>query len=157
MPKPGSAKLRMIQDLSFPHDDSTCPSVNSQVNSDDFPTEWGTFDSLSSLILDLPSGCKAAAFNISAAYCITPLLLSQQHVLCVFWKGKVYIDRTVCFELSSSAGVFGAIADMLVDICQASGFGPIQKWVNDFFVVQLPGQHWTTNDFVQTTAKLSVP
>ncbi len=157
VPKSGSAKLRMIQDLSFPHGDSACPSVNSQVNSDDFPTEWGTFDSLSSLILGLPAGCKAAAFDITAAYRITPVLPSQQHVLCVFWKGKVYIDRAVCFGLSSSAGVFGAIADMLVDICQASGFGPIRKWVDDFFVVQLPGQHWTTDDFIQTTATLGVP
>lgn len=114
VPKPGSSKLRMIQDLSYPRNDPTLTSVNSHVNSDDFPTAWGTFDDLSSLVLTLPHGCKAAAFDISAAYRITPVLPSQQHVLCVFWRGKVYVDRAVCFGLSSSAGVFGAIADMLV-------------------------------------------
>jgi hypothetical protein len=31
------------------------------------------------------------------------------------------------FGMSSSAGVFGAIADMLVAIYMAAGFGPISK------------------------------
>jgi hypothetical protein len=34
------------------------------------------------------------------------------------WKGLVYVDRAVMFGLASSAGVFGAIADMLVAILQ---------------------------------------
>lgn len=147
----------MIQDLSFPRNDPTTSSVNSHVVSDDFPTAWGTFSKLSTLILELPQGCQATVFDISSAYRITPVLPTQQHVLCVFWRGKVYVDRAVCFGLRSSAGVFGAIADMIVDICEASGFGPIKKWVDDFIVIWLPHQTWTETEFVQLMAALGVP
>ncbi|GBE77166.1 hypothetical protein SCP_0100380 [Sparassis crispa] len=90
------------------------------------------------MILALPPGATAATFNISSAYRITPVHPSQQHALCIWWHGKVYIDRAVCFSLSSSAGVFGAVADMLVAIYCARGYGPLKKWVDDFFVVHLP-------------------
>ncbi|OSC96160.1 hypothetical protein PYCCODRAFT_1335184, partial [Trametes coccinea BRFM310] len=52
--------------------------------------------------------------------------------------GKVYVDTALCFGLTSSAGVFGSIADMLVAIYHTYGFGSIRKWVNDFFVIRLP-------------------
>jgi hypothetical protein len=42
----------------------------------------------------------------------------------------VHVDRAVMFGLSSSAGVFGSVADMLVVIYQAAGFGPLMKWLH---------------------------
>ncbi|OBZ73599.1 hypothetical protein A0H81_06082 [Grifola frondosa] len=157
VPKPGSDKLRLVQDMSYPRNDPLVQSVNAGINSDDFPTAWGTFDEASRLILSLPPGCRAAVFDISSAYRITPVQPGQQHVLCVYWRGKVYIDRAVCFGLSSSAGVFGAIADMLVAIYKASGYGPMCKWVDDFFVICLPDQDWTEDRFIALTAQLGVP
>lgn len=157
VPKPGTDKLRLVQDMSYPRNNPSIPSVNSGINSDDFPTEWGTFKDTSNLILTLPSGTLAAAFDISAAYRITPIRPAQQSALCLFWRGKVYVDRAVMFGLSSSAGVFGAIADMLVGIYKASGYGPIRKWVDDFLVFRLPGQSWTEDDFIALTADVGVP
>jgi hypothetical protein len=147
----------MIQDLSFPRNSPTVHSVNFGVNADDFPTAWGTFNQAASLILSLPPGCKAAAFDISAAYRLTPVCPNQQNALCVYWDGLVYVDRAVMFGLSSSAGVFGAVADMLVAIYQAAGFGPILKWVDDFLVFQLPGQSWSEEEFINLTGCLGVP
>ena len=132
-------------------------SVNDDVDSDEFPTAWGTFDSVSELLLSLPPGCRAATFDIASAYRITPIRPDQQNSLCVYWNGKVHVDRALCFGLASSAGVFGAIADMLVDIYDALGFGPIRKWVDDFLVVLLPHQSFTESDFMAATAALGVP
>lgn len=42
VPKPNSAEHRIIQDLSFPHDDPTNPSVNSEIDANDFPCKWGS-------------------------------------------------------------------------------------------------------------------
>ncbi|PSR80887.1 hypothetical protein PHLCEN_2v6596 [Hermanssonia centrifuga] len=140
VPKPGSSKFCLIQDMSFPHNDPLMKSVNASIISDDFPTEWGTFAQTSELIMDLPPGSLAATFDISAAYRITPVIPSQQNALCIFWRGKIYVDRAVAFGLRSSAGVFGALADMLVAIYRASGFGPLKKWVDDFLVIRLPNQ-----------------
>lgn len=132
-------------------------SINADVDPDEFPTAWGTFDSMSELLLTLPPGCTAATFDVSAAYRITPVCPHQQNALCVSWKGKIYVDRALCFGLASSAGVFGAIADMLVAVYEAHGFGPIRKWVDDFFVIKFPEQSYTEHDFISLTASLGVP
>jgi hypothetical protein len=60
--------------------------------------------------------------------------------------------------LASSAGVFGSIADMLVALYSCSSeFGPMVKWVDDFFVILLPHQSWTEADFMDYTARFGVP
>jgi hypothetical protein len=59
--------------------------------------------------------------------------------------------------MASSAGVFSAIADMLVAIYKASGFPTLLKWVDDFFVIHLPHEMWTENDFISVTSQLGVP
>ena len=66
--KPHTNTFQMIQDMSYPRDNLTITSVNHGINSDDFPTAWGTFDITASLILPLPPGSLAATFDISAAY-----------------------------------------------------------------------------------------
>lgn len=147
----------MIQDLSYPRGDPSVPSVNSFINADDFPTSWGTFVSTAELILSLPPGCRAATFDISAAYRITPIHPIQQNYICVYWKGLVRVDRAACFGLASSAGVFGSIADMLVAIYQASGIRALTKWVDDFFVIIFPSETWTEEDFMALTSRLGVP
>jgi len=157
VPKPNSSKFRMIQDLSYPRNNPSIDSINTGINSDEFSTGWGTFDTTSKLILSLPNGCKAATFDISAAYRITPVRPDQQNALCIFWKGMVRVDRAVMFGLASSAGVFGCVTDMLVDIYTTSGFGPLVKWVDDFFVIRLPHDSWTEKEFMDLTASIGVP
>jgi hypothetical protein len=56
VPKPHTDKFRLIQDMSFPRNHASILSVNSAINSDDFPTEWGTFDETAAMILELPPG-----------------------------------------------------------------------------------------------------
>ena len=157
VPKPHSDTFRMIQDMSYPHHAHTASSVNAGVNSDKFPTAWGSFNQTASLILSLPPGCLATTFNISAAYRITPIHPNQQQHLCVFWRDHVYIDRAVMFKLTSSAGVFGAIGDMLIAICKEASFSPALKWVDDSFVIHLPDQDWMEQDFINLTGYFSVP
>jgi hypothetical protein len=73
--------------------------VNAGINSDDFPTAWGTFTNTAALVLSLPPGCVAAMFNVSAAYRITPVHPSQQHVLCVAWRNSLYLNTAAPFGL----------------------------------------------------------
>ncbi|KAH7904837.1 hypothetical protein BJ138DRAFT_1119033 [Hygrophoropsis aurantiaca] len=61
------------------------------------------------------------------------------------------------FGLTSSAGIFGSLADMLVAIYGKAGFEQILKWVDDFFVVRLPHQSWTEADFIDLTGCCGVP
>ena len=151
VPKPSSASFRLVQYLSFPRNSPDTPSVNFFINSDDFPTEWGTFSAASALILSLPPGCTAATFDISSAYRLVPVRPAQQNHCCVLWEGKVYVDRAVCFGCRSSAGIFGAVADMLVAIYNAYGYGPLIKWVDNFLVIWLPLYTHSEDDFIHLT------
>ena len=69
----------------------------------------------------------------------------------------VYVDRAVMFGLSSSAGVFGSIGDMLIAIYRKAGFTRILKWVDDFLVIRLPHQSWTEQEFMDLTGFIGVP
>lgn len=98
----------------------------------------------------------AATFNISAAYHITPISPEEQHLLCVSWEGKIYLDYAVSFGMSSSAGIFKWVADMLVALYVAASFKVMIKWVSDFFVIRLPGETWSEEDFIEFTVRLGV-
>ena len=154
VPKPASDDLRLIQDLSFPRDGFPVPSVNSGIDASLSPTEWGTFDDTAAMILGLPDGCVAAAFDVVSAYRIMPVRPQQQNHLCIAWRGSIYVDRAVCFGCASSAGVFGIIGDAIV---RARGWGPLKKWVDDFLVVRLPTQTWTEHDFMRLTGGVGIP
>jgi len=157
VPKPHSNKFRLIQDLSYPRNNPSVSSVNAGINISEFPKIWGSFNSTAKLILTLPPGCVAATFDVSAAYRITPIRPSQQNSLCVCWRGRVYVDQPLMFGLSSSAGVFGSIADMLVAIYGRADFNLIHKWVDDFLVIHLPHQSWSETEFIALTAFCGVP
>src|SRR6266481_1413642 len=40
VPKPNSDSLRLVQDMSFPQNNTLIQSVNAGINASDFPTAW---------------------------------------------------------------------------------------------------------------------
>ena len=131
--KPG--KYRLIQNLSYPHTNTPIPSINSHLNSDDFPCTWGTFRTVCTLVRNIPPGTQAATRDIAEAYRIIPLHESQ-------WAGVVVrtsnnpkqfaLNTCNCFGGATAGGLFGLFANALADILRARGIGPILKWVDDF-------------------------
>ena len=61
------------------------------------------------------------------------------------------------FGLLLSTGVFGAIANMLVNIYITAGFGPLTKWTNNFFVIRLPSLSWTESNFINLKVDIGIP
>lgn len=86
--KLNSDVFHMIQDMSFPCSHGSVHSVNQGISPDDFPTTWRSFKATSTLILSLPPGCTAATFNISEAYCLTPICPDHQQHLCIMWQAR---------------------------------------------------------------------
>jgi hypothetical protein len=137
--KPG--KFRLIQNLSYPHNNKPFPSINSALNSDEFPCTWGTFRTISTLILNLPPGSQAAVRDISEAYRIIPLHENQ-------WPGVVVrisnqpeqfaLNTCNSFGCATAGGLFGFFGDALADILRAEGIGPVLKWVDDFIFFRVP-------------------
>lgn len=138
VPKPNSDKFCVIQDLSFPRNDPATLSVNSEINSADFPCEWGTFAQCYFLIAKAPPGTQVAVFDVDSAYRNIPVHPDDQTHFCVAWENNIYIDHCVAFGSASSAGLFGRVADCFVAIVQANGAQQVLKWVDDLIFFRYP-------------------
>ena len=79
--KPG--KYRAIHNFSFPYKPSPrATSINSHINSEDFPCTWGTFATIVQIITHLPLGSQASVRDVAEAYRTIPANPSQ-------WPGLV--------------------------------------------------------------------
>ena len=142
IPKPG--KYRIIQNFSFPYSahDSDMQSINSQVNPNDFPCTWGTFNTICQVVQHLPLGSQAAVRDVAEAYQTVPLHFSQ-------WPGAVVhiseeslvVDTNLGFRYGLAAGGYGHLGDAAADIMQARGIGPLSKWVDDTIFFWIPSIH----------------
>ena len=136
IPKPGKPdRFRLLQNYSFPHNTTPLhpnPSINSYLDSDEFPTTWGTFSIMALIIHQLPPHSQIATRDVAEAYRTIPLHHSQ-------WPGTVVrtgidtfcIDTALAFGCSPSAGIYGVVADAGADLFRHHGIGPLTKWVDD--------------------------
>ena len=115
--KPG--KFHLIQNLSYPHTNHPVPSINSHLNSNDFPCTWGTFHTVCTLIRHLPKGSQAATRDISEAYRIIPLHESQWLRVVVRITNspaKFALNTSNSFGGVTAGGLFGLFGDALADL-----------------------------------------
>jgi hypothetical protein len=138
VPKAGTNELRMIQDFSFPRDDPTHNSVNTEIDSDAFPCEWGTFSEMAILVMEAPPHTQVATLDVDAAFRCVPIRPDQQRHFIVHWRSQFWIDACAPFGPASSPGVWGRIADCMVAIYQATGVTAVKKWVDDFAFFRYP-------------------
>ena len=146
IPKPGKpGRYRILQNYSYPHNTTPShpnPSINSFIDSDNFPTTWGTFSVISLLIHQLPPNSQVATRDVSEAYRTVPLHHSQ-------WPGAIVrtgpdsfcIDTATCFGSSPSAGSYGVVADAGTDLFRSKGIGPLAKWVDDHIFFRILRAH----------------
>ncbi|PAV14688.1 reverse transcriptase ribonuclease H [Pyrrhoderma noxium] len=141
VPKNEPNQFRLVQNLSFPLKSSKLPpNINSYINSELYPSYYGTFLIVALTIRSLPPGSQAMTRDVKDAYRTVPLHPSQ-------WAGTIlrhpnpdafYVNTANCFGLSSAGGIWGQVADVLCDLFRASGYGPVSKWVDDFLFFRIP-------------------
>ena len=87
IPKPGKpGKFRAVHNFSHPHTASLfLASINSSIDSNNFPCTWGTFNTISLTIATLPPGSQASIRDVAEAYRTIPIQASQ-------WPGLVVTD-----------------------------------------------------------------
>lgn len=131
-------RFRIIQDMSFPRNASPVPSINSLINSDDFPCEWSTFAQCYQIVARAPPGSQAAVFDVDSAYRNVPVYPGDQVFGCVQFQDLIYVDHCLAFGCASSCGIFGRPADALVALYKAQSITDILKWVDDFVFFRYP-------------------
>jgi hypothetical protein len=133
-----SDERRIVQDLSFPRNDPDRPSINSQINIEDFRCNWGTFNDVRDIVVNAPAGTEAATLDVDSAFRCCPIRPSQQQNFVVQWNGSYYIDHNAPFGATSAGGVFGRVADAKSAILTSKGLGPSKNWVDDFVFFRFP-------------------
>jgi hypothetical protein len=126
--------FRVIQDLSF--GDAKHPSVNDEIDSDNFPSEWGFFADMVLMATEAPPGAQAATLDVDAAFRRCPVRPEQQNHFVIQWQGQFYVDHCVAFGGASACGVFGRVADAFIAICRRLNYAPVKKWVDDFAFIR---------------------
>lgn len=142
VPKPNSNKKRIVQNLSFPETSSPVPSINSRIDSDDFPCGWDGPRQAADLLLSLPRTCTAASYDVRAAYRVVPVHPEDKRFFIVMWElddGQqvFFVDQGACFGCASSAGVWGSVGDCFVALLGEVGAPHVLRWVDDFFLLRI--------------------
>jgi hypothetical protein len=134
----GSSERRIIQDLSFPWNDPLCPSINDQIDIEEFRCDWGTFNDIRTIVIDVPPLSEAATLDVDSAFRCCPITPSQQNSFVIYWDGSYYVDHNAPFGATSAGGVFGRVADAKSAILVSKSIGPSKKWVDDFVFFRFP-------------------
>lgn len=130
-------EYRLVQDFSYPRNDPTHSSVNSEIDMDLFRCDWGTFDAVATIVRDAPPHTLAATLDVDAAFRRCPILPSQQSSFIIGWQDLYYIDHAAPFGAASSGGVFGRIADAFMGILRSKNITAL-NWVDDFLLFNFP-------------------
>jgi hypothetical protein len=130
--------FRIIQDLSFPRNNTLHFSVNSEIDAACFPCDWGTFSEICDIIRNAPTGLQGATMDVDSAFRCCPITPSQQNHFIVGWNELYYIDHNAPFGAVSSGGVFGRLADAMTAIIRALSKTDCKNWVDDFIIFRLP-------------------
>jgi hypothetical protein len=133
-----SSERRIVQDLSFPRNDPSCPSINDQIDINEFRCDWGTFNDVRAIVIDAPPFSEAATLDVDSAFRCCPITPSQQSSFIVHWNDSYYVDHVAPFGATSAGGVFGRVADAKSAILAAKKIGPSKNWVDDFTFFRFP-------------------
>ena len=134
----GSVERRVVQDLSFPRNNPNLPSINHQINIDDFRCDWGTFNEVRDIVINAPDYTEAATLDVDSAFRCCPITPSQQRNFIIHWNDLFYIDHNAPFGATSAGGVFGRVADAKTAILTSKKLGPSKNWVDDFVFFRYP-------------------
>lgn len=131
-------KLCVTLDLSFSRNDPSIPSINSLMDASIFKCNWGTFAAYWLLVADAPPGMQVTVFDVDAAFQNIPTKPHDWPLLAVTIDGLIHFDFCLNFGVSTAPGVFGLVADAIVQLFLHAGVDAVLKWVDDFIFFRYP-------------------
>jgi hypothetical protein len=134
-----TSKFRIIQDHSFPRNNTSQFSLNSLIDpSRMYESTWCGFAQAYLLAANAPPGTEVSVFDVAAAFRIIPIRPDQQVWTCLSWNNMVYVDPDCSFGGRSSSGNFGITADAASAIYVSKGVDDVIKWADDFTFWRYP-------------------
>lgn len=146
----GDGSLRAINDLSFPRNDPSIPSVNSFVDPKRFETTWDDFKKVEAFFRASTDPLLLAIFDWYKAYRQIPTLKSQWRYLMVLDPdGRILVDTRISFGGVAGCGSFGRPADAWKCLMLAEhDLVAIFRWVDDNLFVKRVASSTSMKDIV---------
>jgi hypothetical protein len=140
-------EFRLVQDFSYPRNDNSQPSLNSEIDTSNLSCDWGTFQEITAIVMNAPEDTQAATLEVDAAFHRCPIRPSQQCNFIIHFNGLCYIDHVTPFGAASAGFTFGRVADAMMAILRTQDLGPARNWVDDFvfFHSPCPPKHHAPN------------
>ncbi|EHS63852.1 uncharacterized protein PGTG_21890 [Puccinia graminis f. sp. tritici CRL 75-36-700-3] len=151
-------KMRPINNLSFPRNDSEIKSVNSYVDKLDFTTTWDDFTIVSTFFRSHSELFELALFDWAKAYRQIPTRESQWKYLMVKdLHGRLYVGTRITFGGVAGCGSFGLPADAWKQIMQ-SEFDVVKifRWVDNNLFVKQKNSSCDMKSIAERSVKLGV-
>lgn len=154
----GDGSLRAINDLSFPRNDPSTPSVNSFVDPKRFLTTWDDFNRVAAFFRASKDPLLLAIFDWYKAYRQIPTLMSQWPYLMVLDPdGNILLDTRISFGGVAGCGSFGRPADAWKHIMLAEhDLVTVFRWVDDNLFVKRVSSTTTMANIVSRSQYLGV-
>ena len=139
VPKPGTAKIRLVNHLSFPvQRDGGGDSINANTYSP--PVKLGSFTQACDAIRRCGRGCLLVKLDVEAAYKQVPVRQEDWPLLCFKWAGKYYYELCLPFGLTSSCAKWELYATALHHFFRVYlGIALVIHYIDDFLFVFGPG------------------
>ncbi|EHS64446.1 uncharacterized protein PGTG_22260 [Puccinia graminis f. sp. tritici CRL 75-36-700-3] len=154
----GDGKIRPINDLSYPRNDTDVKSVNSYVNKLDFETTWDDFKTVSKFFAEDRRKFELALFDWEGAYRQIPTRRDQwKYLLVQDFDGNLLIDTRITFGGVAGCGSFGHPADAWKLIMKNHfDLVTVFRWVDDNLFVKEIGVDLPMKDIVLKSTELGV-
>ena len=88
-------------------------SVNDGISTSDSSMVYASIEDATRFITTLERGSLLAEIDITNAFRLLPVHLSDCHLLGMHWEGQLFIDQQLPFGLRSVPVLFNAYADAL--------------------------------------------
>ncbi len=129
----------LIIDLSSPHSTVGVPSIKSLIPSEPFSLAYSTLDNAIKLIKLAVRGAWLSKADITDAFKIMPLDLSQWHLFRVSWREKFNFSVRLTFECKSSPKIFDTLSEALCWVLLNNFELPfVLHLLDDFLLIDFP-------------------
>ena len=133
---------RMIHHLSAP----SGSSVNDYINQDVCSLSYTTINDATSSLIRLDPGSWMAKMDLKSAFCLCPVLPTDQNFLGLYWNGYYYYDKCLPFGLRSAPFLFNNIGRVIEWCIRNRGLRHLIRYLDDFLTLGAPQSQECSNN-----------
>lgn len=134
-----SDKKRLIVDLSSPHDNVDCQSINELIDKDQCSLSYVKIDDAIKLIQKSGPGSKLCKFDICDAFKLCPIMKEQWHLYGIKWSEQYYFYHRLVFGSRSSPKLFDYLSQAICWIAENNyNVSIILHLLDDFLTIDKP-------------------